>query len=215
MKVKPVFIIVLAASLASLMMTGASLAWLAAKTNTAENRFTLAGPDGLTGEIVERFNPDDAKNTRPGQDVTKVVQVKNTSPGGMREWVAVKVTFLKGDGSTAAPADMDTLNRVMSLSFGSEDQVYNDAVWVRKNTGPLQSAEVFYCSRQLAAGSTSDPLFDAVKILGSADNALLQTVNNDWGGFDIRVAGAALQGSFSDSFNSAVQTELDGTIDRI
>jgi len=211
---RSVFIIALAAVLASAIGIGASLAWLAVKTNTADNLFTLTGPDGLTGEIVEQFNPEDAQGLTPGDTVTKVVSVTNTSPSDMSEWVAVKLTFLEGDGraESAVLADMGLLNQVIALSYGSAGQTYNDGVWVRKNSGPLQSTEVFYYNQLLAANATTRPLFDTVSVLGTADNALLTTIKDVWGGFDIRITGAVVQGDISATFDPTVTAELDGML---
>lgn len=208
--------IVLSIALVAVIAVGGSLAWLSYQTNSFDNKFTLANADptnpDMMAEIIEEFDPNSAKDLRPAGVVNKKITVKNNSKAAIDEWVAVKLTFEKGDSALSGAqkvANMEDLNKVMQSQFGATfGNKYNNTDWMRKNTGDFKQEEIFYYRNKLAQGVTTPALIDKVNILTSATNAEIQTVYT-WKGFNIKVTGAAVQGEMSSTLTDDVKTALD------
>lgn len=209
-KLAMILSIVLVAALA----VGGTLAWLTQNTNVENNKFTLVqmespNPD-MDAKIIETFDPNDAKDLVPSKVVTKIVTLKNTSPKEISEWAAIKLTFQKGDQST--PAVMTDLLRVMQIqSIAGNPDFFDSSKWVRKNTGDLQQQEIFYYKTKLVKDEVTASLFDSVKIKEEADNADMNLMKS-WGGFNIHISGAVVQGDMSDTLVQAVKDKLDSLL---
>ncbi|MCL2352971.1 MAG: hypothetical protein FWC55_10610 [Firmicutes bacterium] len=210
---KAILCLALSAAILSSAAAGATFAWLSGRTGEANNKFTLIGANGMTAEIREIFDDSGdspAKSARPGSDIQKVVRVLNNSSYDVDEWVAVRLTFLEGDGVT--PADMGLLNGVIDTSFGPDNRQYNDALWVRKDGGPgepLRQTEIFYYNAKLPQNGLTEALIDCVRFSGEAGGGDLDTIKNVWNGFVIKVDGAVAQGEIGERLGEGVRNELD------
>lgn len=101
---------------------------------------------GVDGRPIPFTNID---NARPGEEYSKIPQVKNTDDGDAWIRIAVKKVAEKSDGTMVDVADNLMLTN------------YNTRNWLDGNDG------YYYYYRALKAGETTEPLFTNVKL---ADN---------------------------------------------
>ena len=101
---------------------------------------------GVDGRPIPFTNID---NARPGEEYSKIPQVKNTDDGDAWIRIAVKKVAEKSDGTMVDVADNLMLTN------------YNTRNWLDGNDG------YYYYYRALKSGETTEPLFTNVKL---ADN---------------------------------------------
>lgn len=205
--------IALSLCLAIVVAVGGTLAWITYTTDTLTNEFNVVTSGGsdpdLKAELVEnKFTADEqlkAKSLAPGGVIKKDPLIKNTSKTDeLKEWVGMKVAFVKGDGSALSATDMNVFNRVFEYT--------SHANWIRKNTGALTQKEVYYFNAIVNKGAQTEPLFPEVKVKTSATNADLETVKDTWKGMKIVITGAAVQHDVSTTLDAAVKAELDALL---
>ena len=143
-----------------------SLAYL--QSNTEEMVNELTGVVVRT-EITEEFDPEEAKNIVPGQEVDKAPRMKNT--GTIDEYLIMKVKYVSTGSTTAAVLK----NQYLTLMGISDD-------WTVVADGDDYS--VFYYNTPVQPGEYTSALFTRVRI---SSNWV------DTCGFSIDLTGAAIQ----------------------
>jgi len=155
---------VLAVVLVAAIAAGATLAFLADRTNTENNVFTFV--DNIKGLLTEPlWDPAEALNLTPGKTIDKDPQITNISENGVVEYAAIKLTFLNGAGDVISDVlqegksetDMQYLLRLIEIEWGGSWELVD---------GDADSAEQIYVFKYtLPQGVTTDPLFYSVTIL--------------------------------------------------
>ena len=177
------------------LSVGGTLAYLSMSTNTKTNTFTFVGVNaaGLDAELQEPAwdalpdadgdgIPDDAESMVPGRAVTKDPVVVNT--GTISEYVGLKVSFTKNDGTAYTDAEVATLLANITIDWNTTD-------WTRY-TGTATSAEqYFYYNTALDSGDTTAQLFSQFSVNTDASTAVLTSLSTD--GLKIVIAGSAVQ----------------------
>ena len=208
--------LILCGILVAVLAVGGTLAWMTASTETKTNSFSVASGT-MTATLTEpAFTAtEQAKATKlkPGDVIMKNPTVTNTTAAsdGTSEWVGLKLTFTKGDGTTQLNAtEMALLMRVISYSI--------NANWVggAQSVGSTDQNRTFYYSQKLnAGGAATNPLFSSVNVLTTATNADLATIKDSWNGFKIIINGGAVQGDIASAWSgneTTIRTEIDALI---
>lgn len=145
---------------------GSSLAYLQSNTEEMVNVLTRVV---VQTEITEVFDPEEAKNIVPGQEVAKVPKMKNT--GTIDEYLVMKVKYVS-EGSTTAAA---LKSQYLSLLWISND-------WTIAADGDDYS--IFYYNTPVQPGEYTSALFTDVRISSN----WVDTCD-----FSIDLTGAAIQ----------------------
>ncbi len=161
---------------------GATMAYLNAKTNTAENVFTFA--DNIRGKLLEpNWEPLTTPLT-PGAEVRKDPMIQNTSDNGVDTYVALQLTFTDGDGNTLSDEDTVRLLNMLEISWNTADWALEDGT-LTVASGAVTDAtatQVYVYQSVLAPGAISNPVFSTVKIkadVSDADYAWLAAIALD------------------------------------
>ena len=197
----------------AILVIGGTLAYLSSVTETKNNAFTFVdGTDGLSVELTETdwTEGTSGKDLAPGAVVKKnPVLTNNSTAANMDEWVALEVTFTKGDGQTALTSEEYTqLMGMITFKNGTNGAAngINTTNWTLDGTaGPVS---VYFYNNKLAKDTSTEALFTQVVINSDLTNDEIKTLN-EWNGFQIQVQGAALQGSAYDTVDAA-KAELKG-----
>lgn len=147
--------ILLAAAVAICLAVGTSgtLAYFTSE-NTAHNVITSGG---VNIEVVEKtqdksgalvdFPKEGMKGVMPGTDVSKIVSVKNT--GESEAWIRVQVeSKIKAADGADLPLTIEKVGSVMTYTVGGGWSLGEDGY--------------YYYTKPVAAGETTDILFDTV-----------------------------------------------------
>lgn len=187
---------VLLTCLIGVLAIGGTLAYLTAKTQTVTNNFTFSG--GVTATLTEpswdagiAADSNYGKNLTPGTELSKDPIVTNTCEED--EYVALRVEFQKGDGTTLTDEEYTKLMTMVEIqNWGTE--------WVAASTaGPVT---IYNYNTELAGShdpssyNQTTALFDKVVIkntLSNEDIEWLRDAGTGLGGFNIVVSGAAIQ----------------------
>ena len=197
----------------AILVIGGTLAYLSSVTETKNNAFTFVdGTDGLSVELTETdwTEGTSGKDLAPGAVVKKnPVLTNNSTAANMDEWVALEVTFTKGDGTLLSQEECKQLMDMISINSGengANKDMIDDNWDILPNEAGVTS--YFYYKNKLAKGASTEPLFTQVVIKSDITNEDIKTLN-EWGGFQIQVQGAALQGSAYNTYDAA-RAELKG-----
>ena len=155
--------ILLAAAVAICLAVGTSgtLAYFTSE-NTAHNVITSGG---VNIEVVEKtqdksgalvdFPKEGMKGVMPGTDVSKIVSVKNT--GESEAWIRVQVeSKIKAADGADLPLTIEKVGSVMTYTVGGGWSLGEDGY--------------YYYTKPVAAGETTDILFDTVKFAPQMGN---------------------------------------------
>ena len=147
--------VLLAAAVAICLAVGTSgtLAYFTSE-NTAHNVITSGG---VNIEVVEKtqdkngalvdFPKEGMKGVMPGTDVSKIVSVKNT--GESEAWIRVQVeSKIKAADGADLPLTIEKVGSVMTYTVGGGWSLGEDGY--------------YYYTKPVAAGETTDILFDTV-----------------------------------------------------
>ena len=147
--------VLLAAAVAICLAVGTSgtLAYFTSE-NTAHNVITSGG---VNIEVVEKtqdkngalvdFPKEGMKGVMPGTDVSKIVSVKNT--GESEAWIRVQVeSKIKAADGADLPLTIENVGSVMTYTVGGGWSLGEDGY--------------YYYTKPVAAGETTDILFDTV-----------------------------------------------------
>ena len=147
--------ILLAAAVMICLAVGASgtLAYFTSE-NTAHNVITSGGVNievvektqGKDGVLVD-FPKEGVRGVMPGSDVSKIVSVKNT--GESEAWIRVQVeSVIKATDGADLPLMIENVGSVMTYTVGGGWSLGEDGY--------------YYYDKPVAAGKTTDILFDTV-----------------------------------------------------
>ncbi|MDL2324704.1 hypothetical protein LJC61_06090 [Ruminococcaceae bacterium OttesenSCG-928-A16] len=189
------WIILLSVVLVAALAIGTTLAYLSVQTDALTNGFTFVGADpkgdnDMKAKLTETdWNEDTSgKNLVPGSEVKKNPVITNTSDVEISEWVALKITFQRGDnGEALTDAELEALLEVVSIDWNTTDWSEYDG------NGAVDISDIYYYNTQLAQYEETSPLFRIVTISEAATNKQMDALIA-MGGFNIYVEGAALQG---------------------
>ena len=194
MKAKKLALLCTSLILTAALGVGGTFAWLTWKDSTSPNVFTLGS--NLTGTITEtNWNNSNGQNFVPGSNILKNPVVTNNTPAAtpMNAYVAVKLTATDDKG----PADITTILG----STGFADLLGTPGTWVQSTSDP----SVFYYTKTVANGASTDPVFTSVKIKEAAAYADLR-------GFSLTVNAYMVQApAASDEVTSATLTSTFNT----
>ena len=157
MKKKTLFMIAIAALVLAILAGGTAAYYTL--DDVAHNIITTA--DGLHGKIVEEDgegNPfEDVEGAMPGDEIGKVVYIKNTgeTPYFVRIKVTKSIELAEGVVGTANP------DYVTIMTDGKEG--FNTAKWTQKG-------DFWYYNGIVEPGKSTEPLFTDVKLSGDMDN---------------------------------------------
>ena len=207
---KKVVAIVLSLVLVAALAIGGTLAWLTVVTNQEVNTFNVLTAGGASPSMKATLTEtawtagEQAKAIKmmPGGTVAKNPIITNESTEDIDEWVAIQLTFTKGDGTTELTAtEVTTLFKVIEFT--------TTANWVKKSGGTdIAQGEIYYYNTILEPTDATANLFPNVKVKDGAVNADLETIKT-WAGFKIVVDGAAVQGDIATTLTADVKTALD------
>lgn len=183
------------------LAVGGTLAYLSTTTDPITNSFTFVSGDDISASLTEPGWEDaNGLNLTPGEVVAKDPQITNTSTAtGMNEYVAMRVTFQKGDNTTLSQEEYTRLMSLITIDF-------DDTNWVAAAAaGPVT---IYNYQDTLANSETTEPLFNTVTINSSISNTDMTWLSDTLGGFKIYVEGAAIQASGYENITAAA-TDLD------
>lgn len=206
---------ILLSCLIMVVAIGGTLAYLSTRTQAKTNEFTFLGSNDISATLSEpkweeNLSKDAGygKNLTPGAILEKDPIITNTC--GLDEYVATRVTFQKGDGTTMTQAQYDKLLTLIEIDWNTAD-------WTTANA----SAPVtIYDYNTLLVGASAAPynatnsLFTEVKIKQNLTNEEMNWLKDAGtasaidgvdgiGGFNIYIEGAAIQGSEFADINAA------------
>lgn len=198
---------ILVAALAGVLVIGGTLAFLSAKTAEKVNNFTFKGNISatLTEPTWDAGVAADAsygKNLTPGAVIAKDPIVTNTCD--VDEYVAIKVTFQKGDGTTLTSEEYTKLMTMIDVDWSTD--------WTLDGTAAATSIydyNTVLTGQAAAPYSATSSLFTNVTIHSDLSNEDITWLNETLGGFNIVVQGAAIQGNEFDTMSDA-KAELNG-----
>lgn len=171
----------------------------------AINHLKFIGDKGMDAILSEpSWNPENGLMTVPGTVIPKDPQITNVSEVDIDELVAVKCEFVytslcqdKGKvGKVLSEEDMEKVLQVYEIDYNSD--ISGKKEWVRfekeKNTDTVQH---FYYTRTLkrnmpGQGDCTEPLFTRI-VSGKHVDGHSQLAVREFGGFEIRIVGMALQ----------------------
>lgn len=178
---KKIIAVCLIVAMAAIAVVGGTLAWFT-DDEVATNTFTVGNVDiTLTEPNWTSTGSQDAPEVYPGEPLAKDPTVKND--GANPCFVRIKVTGL----DCLAPAGMITYKTdYVTDKLGDN--------WVKHTDG------YFYYNKVLAAGDTTDALFDQIVIPTDLENGNAESE------FDVVVTAEAVQAQGAKASWSAVQT---------
>lgn len=208
---KKVIVSILLASLLLVIGIGGSLAYLSATSQTLTNTFTFTSGDAITITLTEpSWVENKAQNLTPGATIPKDPTVTNT--GSMPAYLAMKVTFQDGSGSTLSSEDYTRLMKMITIDYdtanfyidGGEDAP--EKIYVYSTDNGTNGGE-------LAATSGKATLFNNVTIKNDISEDDWTWLTGTLKGFKILVQAAALQADDNvvwDGADGEVKNELVG-----
>ena len=158
---KKKMLIVAAATICLAAGASGTLAYFTSE-NTAHNVITSGG---VNIEVVEKtkntegvlvdFPKEGMKGIMPGTDVSKIVSVKNT--GESEAWIRVQVeSVIKAADGADLPLMIENVGSVMTYTVGGAWSLGEDGY--------------YYYDKPVAAGKTTDILFDTVEFAPQMGN---------------------------------------------
>lgn len=166
--------LVLALLLAALgTVSAGTLAYFTAE-ETAHNVITSGGVDI---ELIERIDEDTlwpkdgVTGIMPGEDVAKIVTVKNT--GASAAWIRVKVDvgITKADGTAGDPALIEIVD------YNTRDWTQKDGWWYyNKSAAPGAETEVLFT--KVRFNTAMDNPYQNCKVSVDVSAQAVQTANN-------------------------------------
>lgn len=147
-----------AMALTAVVAIGGTLAYLSSVTETKTNTFSSS--KDITTELKETFDPEEASSYTPGQVITKVPTMTNTSE--MESvWVAVSLNYTNGASSITA----DEFNEYATIND------LNTKDWEKIGTAADGQELYFYKTAALEKNKTTNAIFSGVTV-----NAHIQEV---------------------------------------
>ncbi len=189
------------------LAVGGSLAYLSAETEKLENDFSFIDSDG-GGDMqvsIDEPNWKGGLDLAPGDAVPKDPLLINTSGKDIDEWVALTVTIRKGENGTGdklSRAEAALFDQYFEINFGLHGESPGTAgskTWTKLGLTLMEAGESAYegaymYNARVPAGDKTEPLFTTVTYKSGADNAVADTIKNEWNGFSIILKGCAVQG---------------------
>lgn len=163
--------------LCALAVVGGTLAYFN-QTTSVSNPFNTTSFEGTT---VEKFNPTDGEDWKPGVEVSKEVYAKNTGDGDV--WVRIKLSenWNASNGSRTISSDAEEFfpesaekskqkNATDGETIDDGSVVYKNIVnsdkWTKKEDG------FYYYNSKLTKDSKTDPLLESVTLCADTDMGL-------------------------------------------
>lgn len=224
-KNKKLVITLLSILLVLIVAVGGTLAYLTTTTKEETNVFT--GRDDIRARLTEpNWEEDEALKLVPGKTIKKDPMITNT--GQSDEYVALRLTFLYGDGTEMSDTDLLRLLNLVEIDWSSKWILCDEAMSV-DGAGEITAVSqplIFYYNEDLSSGKISDPIFSSIRVkdkvtdgegaITELDLRWLQAVKivngeivddeTGLGGFHIKVEGAAVQTvSFADAVAAAIE----------
>lgn len=142
------------------------------QTTTIDNPFSTTSFEGTT---VEKFNPTDGGDWKPGAEVDKTVTAKNTGEGDV--WVRVRFDEEWANANIKIGSESDQFRPTSvsnSLQLDATDgKTAGDGSVVYKNIDDADwtvgSDGWYYYKETLAAGQTTNSLMDSVTLCNNTD----------------------------------------------
>ena len=156
-KQKKLLAAILSVALVLVLAVGGTFAYLNAQAGYANNAFTFA--DNIRGELGEPNWDPPAGGFKPGMEVRKDPQVKNTSSNGVTEYVAIELTIADGSGTTLTNANAAKVLGMLVIDWNTTD-------WQLVDGGATDAVQIWTYKTELAPGQVTNPLFNTVKIKG-------------------------------------------------
>lgn len=196
--------------MAIVVTVGGTLAYLSTKTEAKTNAFTFLGSNDISATLTEpkweagiAASPDYGKKLTPGSVVDKNPIITNTC--ALDEYVAARVTFQTGDGTTMTDEEYTKLMGMIEIDWNLTD-------WELIGTeGPVNiyDYKTLLTGAEAAPYSETNSLFETVTIKNDLTNEDMNWLKETIHGYKIYIEGAAIQGSeFADL--DAAKTELNG-----
>ena len=153
---------ILSVILVAAIAIGATLAYLSTITDEKENVFTFA--QNIKAKLDEpNWDPDEGENLTPGYEVKKDPMITNKSDNGISEYVAIKLTFENGAGTTLTDAETARLLSCLTITWNSN--------WGLKDGTATSAEQVYIYKNVLAPGQVSEPVFSSVTIKSDISDA--------------------------------------------
>lgn len=208
---KKVIVSILLASLLLVIGIGGSLAYLSATSQTLTNTFTFTSGDAITITLTEpSWVESKAQNLTPGATISKDPTVTNT--GSMPAYLAMKVTFQDGSGSTLSSEDYTRLMKMITIDYNTAN-FYIDGGKDAPEKIYVYSTDNGTNGGKLAATSGKATLFNNVTIKNDISEDDWTWLTGTLNGFKILVQAAALQADDNvvwDGADGEVKNELVG-----
>jgi len=141
-----------AIALTAVVAIGGTLAYLTSKTDELKNTFSSSKT--ITTKINESFDPEEASKYTPGQVISKVPTVTNTSESEA-VWAAVSVQYTNG----ASSMTQEQFKQYATITWGDN---FADT-WTLIGTA-ADGTELYMCKTTIAAGATSPSIFTEVTV---------------------------------------------------
>lgn len=192
--------VLLGGLLVGVLAVGGTLAYLSTSTTPITNNFTFVSGDDISATIQETsWVADNALNLTPGEEVAKNPTITNTSATDLDEYVAMRVTFQKGDGTTLTSEEYARLMGMITIDYDTTN-------WKAAATaGPVT---IYNYQQKLAKDAKTDELFTKVTIKETLTNEDMTWLSDTLNGFKIYIEGAAIQASGYADINAAA-SDLD------
>ena len=214
--------VVLSLCLVAVLAIGGTWAYLSSITDKVTNVFTFQS--NISAELDEpTWDEENAKNLTPGAEVPKDPQITNTSD--IEEYVAIKLTFQKGNGTTMSEEEMTRFLSLVTIKHGPDADSLEDGInttdWTLvKSEEANKPVQTWYYTGGVNGNGLVKPdevtnqIFDYVIINADMSNEDFELLNTTLAGFNIYVEGAAVQASvFEDA--AASSNDLYGLLNPV
>lgn len=163
---------ILSIVLVAVIAIGATLAYLATKTEEASNVFAFAS--NIKAKLTEpNWNPDEGENLTPGYEVKKDPMITNQSDNGVDEYVALQLTFTDGAGDALDATQTAKLLNCLDIKWNSNWSLQHGTL-TTDGSGTVTAAtpiQMYVYNAALSPGQVSDPVFSSVTIKSDISDA--------------------------------------------
>ena len=192
--------ILLGSLLVGVLVVGGTLAYLSTSTTPITNSFTFVSGNDISATLQEtNWVADNALNLTPGEEVKKNPTITNTSTANLDVYVAMRVTFQKGDGTTLNDEEYKKLMGMITIDYDATN-------W--KATAAAGPVTIYNYQQKLGKDAETGELFTKVTIKETLTNEDMTWLSDTLDGFKIYIEGAAIQASGYADINAAA-SDLD------
>ena len=184
------------------LAVGLTYSGLGGITSTKNNVFTPLKE--IRARLDEpNWDKNEGLKLVPGKTLRKDPMISNTCT--IDEYVAMRLTFRRDDGSVISDADLTELLGLLEIDWHADWVLCAGSLSADAAEQPL----IFYFNKVLEPGQTTSPLFSTVQIKDQADglteaelrwlqgikfaNGEIEPDPNGIGKFNIKIEGAAVQ----------------------